>query len=593
MSLSASSIEGNEFYLEGGDEVVGDAEVLNARQVGGHDYFEGDDYEEEGYVAFGDAYEMSGSSVGGNDYFSGGDFVGYWAGVEPTGISIDSIFLGVSGAVFAGDALNMSGSARGGDDEMYGGDNSLNIFAGDALDNMSQASRGGNDHLYGGRTHGDGYSVNLLLGDAYFFGLDSETRVSTSASTPAAVIGGNDYIAGGDAYAIESSAFNINVLAGDAYAIGGRSAGGSDEVHGGDAYALYGLAGALNVITGDGLLLEGRVSGAADSLHGGDAYALGGDAYAINIMAGDAYAFGNGARAGSDTMYGGNAGLDEIRRDSVSILDDGGISGVINLLAGDGFTYGPGVRFGTDLLVGGSGSDWGDGYAVNQLFGDIGDLSDLLGGFYPDGLGIAAATADGLLSALGPIDRSDSSRALKFANDTLVGGEEAAENLLVGDGPSLYEGAVGGADTLIAGGWGTDNVLIGDAFYLYEGAAGGADKLISGEGDDQMWGDASVDMMGRGGTDRFCFAANNGNDVVHDFRVSDRDVIDLRGFDRSGDFRNFKTFASSDRMEQTREGVLLRLDDEWVDVGIQVQAGNTVMLVGVDLTDLAARSFLF
>ena len=85
------------------------------------------------------------------------------------------------------------------------------------------------------------------------------------------------------------------------------------------------------------------------------------------------------------------------------------------------------------------------------------------------------------------------------------------------------------------------NDLYGDAFSMSGNARGGDNILISGPGTDHMWGDAQV-INGVAasptapvgsvvtGADTFVFAPANGNDDINDFRQSDHDRIDVRGY---------------------------------------------------------------
>ena len=330
----------------------------------------------------------------------------------------------------------------------------------------------------------------------------------------------------------------------------------------------------------------GLAIGAGDRISGGDAYAVaGGDAYALNLMAGDAYSLYDGATGGRDIMTGGNASA-----------DGDGYAAAINLMAGDAFSYSGDVIFGSDIMTGGDGSLDGDGYVVNAMYGDLGDYSFGVPGFtaLPDEFqslagDFNAADALGALGGVAPLERSE---AALYGSDQLFGGAEQAENFMVGDAPALYSGDVGGQDLLVGGGASTINALIGDAISIAEGAFAGKDVLVSGAGEDDMWGDAMEEMAGFGAADRFVFGPGNGNDTVHDFRLADRDKIDLKAFGHTGDFRNFRAFMESGRAENVEDGVVLYLD---VDEGQQTAQGrgDTVLLVGLTVEDLTASMFIF
>lgn len=563
--------ESNEFAVNNGDFVFGDDDGMpEFTFTGGNDTFVGEDGATQ-YGAVGDVYAMAGISRGGNDNFLGGDDSG--DGYSGPG----------SGVHFIGDALYMGGQSAGGRDYAEGGINSSNVFVGDASD-ASEHARGGNDTLVGGNAFsdsegaglGDGYAVNMLLGDFTHAGQGQTTSLvlEISASAPKS---GNDSIVGGDSFAHEGQAIAFNLIGGDGYYFGAEARGGDDIVRGGDATADNGMAGAYNVMIGDAYFMSDSATGGKDAMYGGDARVVGngGEGYAINYMSGDAISLQDESRAGNDKMYGGDA------RDTVG--DDGGIAVVYNLMAGDAFNVSGDVTFGKDTLEGGNGA--GDGYVVNVIYGDVG-ASD--GGAlpfpsfpFPGPLEEAALNfSEESVSLLG-----SESGSLRFGADKITGGNDNAINYLVGDAGYIGSDSVGGNDTLVAGD-GYSNTLIGDSIDL--DGRGGNDKLYSGEGDDLMWGDAmNLGSDAEGGADRFYFAAENGMDVINDFDVRDHDRIDLSAFGRSNpDFRTFEAFITSGRVEQTSEGALIHLD-----LVSKTSEDNTVLLMGVDVSDLVKASF--
>jgi hypothetical protein len=573
------------FYPADGDSIAGDAEFLNGGQ-GGNDYFSGASGA-YGYMAVGDAFEMGGRAQGGNDLMIGGNGVNtsspapvvFASGLDFTPADVTSldVYFGSGGVQYAGDAVYMYQRAQGGDDTLVGGYNSQNLLAGDALYTMYDRTAGGNDVILGG-SGVDGYAINLAMGDAAELGygnfLSGPDAAATSKSLESgSVSGGADYISGGDAISMDGQAEVANFYLGDGYAIYARGQGGDDEIHGGSAYAQYSSAGsisadAVNFVAGDGYALTGQSHGGDDAMYGGSSWSDGGDAYAVNFMAGDAFGMMANAKAGDDFMVGGDA-------HGASGID----AGTLNIMAGDSW-YAEANKMGDDTLLGGNGES-GGAQVVNVLYGDVGSFSG--GPFVPT---IAEASAP---------SASASVRAAAYGDDSLVGGHGNAENFLVGDTQEMYGGR-GGDDTLEGGGFGTQNILVGDALYLYGRAAGGSDLLVSHEGNDDMWGDGMLQDAARGRADIFKFSPNNGTDIIEDFRVRDRDQIDLKDFrGESSDFRNFDSLLHSGRLENVDGGVLLHLSgflgrDE-VDTSIYIEE-DTVFLVGVTVADLTAASFV-
>jgi Ca2+-binding RTX toxin-like protein len=117
----------------------------------------------------------------------------------------------------------------------------------------------------------------------------------------------------------------------------------------------------------------------------------------------------------------------------------------------------------------------------------------------------------------------------KGGNDRLnaYGGED----FVVGDGEQLVDAATGGNDVL-RGGSGEDTVY-GDAEFLYDFSVGGDDKLYGNAGDDELWGDGELEDDAVGGTDKFCFSGNFGDDEIFDFREEDGDQLILQGLTQS------------------------------------------------------------
>ncbi len=108
-------------------------------------------------------------------------------------------------------------------------------------------------------------------------------------------------------------------------------------------------------------------------------------------------------------------------------------------------------------------------------------------------------------------------------NDSSVGfqGDDYQD---LGDGDDRGWGLEG--DDILLGGNGND-VLNGDeGDSLNSGIASGSDVLVGGRGDDVLRGDTRDTNQA---SDRFVFAAGDGNDVIKDFQV-DLDVLDFTEF---------------------------------------------------------------
>ncbi|MRD45668.1 hypothetical protein GHT07_00120 [Caenimonas koreensis DSM 17982] len=582
----------DEFNVSDGDFVFGDSDGTPEFVFsGGDDVFYGEDGPYQ-YGAVGDAYALDRTDRGGNDTFYGGDFAGSFSdGPAPNVTALVPIF-NVRGAVtFIGDAIFMTDGSTGGRDYAQGGVNSNNLFIGDASD-ADGLARGGNDTLMGGdagwsepRGRGltaatrqsDSTAFNVLIGDFAEAGGRGPTTREVIFELPSPK-GGQDSIVGGDAWAYNSDAGVSNVLIGDAYALGALAKAGDDTVRGGTATASDATASAYNIIVGDAFFMTDGSRGGRDALYGGNVVVTSdsGDGYAINLMSGDNITMDDGARGGADFMVGGSAR---------SVVTDGKeIAAAINLMAGDTFSVrGSDVDFGRDTMVGGSGT--GDGYAINVMFGDIG-ASDAGGlpfpfPFFGQNGAISLAGLDGSTS------RGSYNPDFHFAADKLTGGNGNAMNYLVGDAEFISSDSTGGDDTLFAGD-GYSSTMYGDSLGL--AGKGGNDKLYSGKGNDDMWGDAQ--KMGEsadGGADRFYFGVKNGDDTIHDFRVGDKDKIDLSAFSGlSPDFKNFASLKASGRLEQVSDGVVLHLD-----LADKASDHNTVLIVGVDLDELVKASFAF
>ena len=203
----------------------------------------------------------------------------------------------------------------------------------------------------------------------------------------------------------------------------------------------------------------------------------------------------------------------------------------------------------------------------------------------------------------------------KGGNDTIDGGAgddklqggEGLDELIGGTGKDKLSGGNGNDD--LSGGEGND-VLEGDAGNdtidggnnndrIYGGT--GDDDLSGGRGNDKMWGDAGADtldgghgndvmnggadndvltggagrdnMTGGTGADTFVFADGMGKDVITDFE----DGVDTL---------DFSAYGFTDISD-------LSLETQGTDVLITADAGDTVLLQNVDISELDNSDFIW
>ena len=243
----------------------------------------------------------------------------------------------------------------------------------------------------------------------------------------------------------------------------------------------------------------------------------------LEFFLGDANEMNDSSRGGNDVLIG----VDGANERKVA--------------CGDAFMMNDASRGGNDLIIGGAG---GSG---NQLL--CGDACMMFG----DARG---------------------------GNDRVIGGDGAI-NILIGDACAMSDNARGGNDVLVAGNSGGINNMFGDASgfgmasAMSGNAVGGNDTLISGNAVDNMWGDG-LTIIGpdvKTGADTFVFLQGNNADMVHDFRQTDHDQIDVSayGFDDIGDL-NISVVSGN----------------TVIDFG----TGNSVTLVGIT-APLTASDFIF
>jgi Ca2+-binding RTX toxin-like protein len=168
--------------------------------------------------------------------------------------------------------------------------------------------------------------------------------------------------------------------------------------------------------------------------------------------------------------------------------------------------------------------------------------------------------------------------------DDRIQGQAGRDTVLGEEGNDRIWG--GGGDDVIGGGGGTDRLFGSNGHDILNGD-GGADILRGAKGNDILSGGARDDILdggkgqdrltGGAGADLFVFAPGDGSDEITDFSVADGDRIDLGQLALGLSYGEFR----DQHLAQTGTGVT-----------IQVDAGLSVLLTGVQIADLTAEAFL-
>ncbi|WP_417451260.1 M10 family metallopeptidase [Kordiimonas sp.] len=347
------------------------------------------------------------------------------------------------------------------------------------------------------------------------------------------------------------------------------------------ADTLAGTSGAdvVDALAGDDLVRAGdgndNVTGGAgaDSIYGdaGNDFLRGGDGN-------DAVAAGDG----NDDIYAAGDGDDTMRGDDGNDVIGGGSGD--DILIGDGtdaqvFSFstlgarGGNILFGgtgDDTLVGSSWDDDGDGLVeTGEIVTSASDGNHTIWAGDGDDLVFGGGAGDILGGGVG----SDAVYA-GAGNDVVFGGKGAAGvSADTVDGGSGNDEVYGGAgDDVIDGSSGND--------ALYGGTDD--DVISAGSGNDEIYGGTGDDTLSGGtGSDQFYFASGHGDDVVEDFSV----VIDTLGLaNTTTDFTSAAdvTGAASSAAVGGESGVM-----------INTGGGDSIFLVGLSLSDLAAVDYVF
>lgn len=503
---------------------------------------------------------------------SGTDTVSY---AGSSAVTINLATGAASGGEAQGDTLagieNVIGGAAG---DFLTGDSGVNVLWGGGH-NDSLVGGGGDDTLFG--DSGNDYLVGGSGADTIDGGDGEDTVEYTTSGSAISVNLATGVATGGDA---AGDAFlNIEAISGSAYndTLIGNSAnntfignGGNDYLDGagGDDVFMPGT-GADTIVGGDGAdTIDHRYSNASVTLNllsgvssGGhanfDVFSgvenLTGSEFA-DVLTGDGGANVLSGRAGDDTISGGSG--------DDTILGDAG----------------------ADSLNGGSGNDTldhrasGSAVSVNLATGaSTGGTAqgDVIAGFESV---IGSAFDDTLVG-----DTADNTLTGSAGNDSLTGGA-GMDTLFGGDGFDVisYEASSSGVSVSLAGGANTGGDAEGDVIFGVEGLLGSAldDMLMGDTLDNLLVGGLGNDTITGGlGADDFAFGANNGDDRITDFQVGiDRVSLD-QGLNGSG-------------IETAVDALANVTNDGQGNAVLDLGAGNSVVLVGVTLTQLSINDFV-
>lgn len=307
--------------------------------------------------------------------------------------------------------------------------------------------------------------------------------------------------------------------------------------------------------------------------------------------------------AGNDMLVGGG-GFDTMRGD---VGDDTlrGDNGADSLFGDDGNDRIEGGQ-GFDQLFGGNGDDTiMAGETADRAYG--GDGNDVIFGGTNVGLsvdGLWGEAGDDTIAGQGGFDLLDGGDGNDLLDggdqadnvygrdgeDTLIGGQ-GLDRLFGGNGNDIAYGGTGndglfgdfGDDTLF-GETGNDNFFGGSGDDLIFGGADN-DTINGGSGFDTIDGGSGDDeMFGRFNADTFVFVDGHGNDTVGDFdSQNDFEQIDFSGLSTINSLADLN-LGSATSGAATQVGQ---------DVVIDTGGGNSIVLTGVNLSDLDAADFIF
>jgi len=283
---------------------------------------------------------------------------------------------------------------------------------------------------------------------------------------------------------------------------------------------------------------------------------------------------------GNDRLFG-NAGRDTLR---------GGL-GRDTLNGGDG----------SDRLIGGRGNDRLQGKAGNDTIrGGLGN--DRIGGGPGDDVIDGGRGRDNILGGNGDDfirGRQDNDVINAGAGDDTVNGGLGFDFIRGRSGDDVIRGGRG-RDTLL-GGSGSDRInggLSDDIIRAHAGddtlrGANGNDRISGGRNDDVIIGGLGRDtLIGGGGSDRFVYnRVRERQDLIRDFRVSQGDLLDLRGITTRPKFGSDDFFGEYIQLQRVGRGTAVRIDSNGDRAGERIR--TLAVLEGVRPRAIGADSFIF
>ena len=206
------------------------------------------------------------------------------------------------------------------------------------------------------------------------------------------------------------------------------------------------------------------------------------------------------------------------------------------------------------LLVGGSASEKLIGSAGNDTIDGRGGVDLLTGGDGNDTYFVPNSLASVVELAGGGIDTV-------VARGNYVLGVNV-ENLVVSDAAGNSWSGVGND---------LNNIITGNAGANQLDGAAGNDTISGGLGNDIITGGVGNDQLTGGqGADSFRFARGSGDDVIADFGVGGRDMIDVSAY--------------------LKAGLKAAVQEVGEDTVISFASGDSITLIGVDSHHVAATS---
>ncbi|MDB5449835.1 MAG: hypothetical protein JWQ52_963 [Phenylobacterium sp.] len=308
--LTGRSHAGDQNLAGGADILVGDANRLLNRAIGGNDTVSGS-------IAVGDALTIRNHARGGDDVVTASGYgvatggVAYGDAKTMTGFAsggddVVTVFASFSSVTGYGDAEVLRGEAHGGNDTLGGGGDqhsTLNLF--------------GDGRVMSGRTVGGDDVLTSGAGSVYEYGdaqtLSDHARGGNDTLSAGLGLPGHTGVLFGDAQNVtddvqcgndrlsSTSAFSNITMYGDGQTIGGHASCGADTLSGptGELFPV------VTTMYGDGATLDGQAQGGDDVLVSGKS--------AADVMWGDAAVVGPHATTGADRfVFAAPNGHDQI-----------------------------------------------------------------------------------------------------------------------------------------------------------------------------------------------------------------------------------------------------------------------------------------